>query len=595
MKRTPRLSIVIPVFNQAATLGNTVGDLRRILGRLHFWYEIIIVDDASDDETEQVGRKLASRADQVRYIRLEESEGLANALKRGIGMVTGELVFLTAGDGTYRFNDLKGFMRLIEKYDMVLGYRDSRAVAASTTAMRLRRLLLKWLYGFELKEPCCGFQLIRREVLREISLYGEGDVIRYELLLRSIRAGFTYREVPVQSKGAGKAEGVGGTIRIVRELSRLYPKVGKIRSRRRDVGDGRIRRYIRRQWRLMLDRPLEASLDISGRCDLQCVSCSLWTEPNRGERDTAFWVNVLDDLQRLGVQRVILIGAEPLMRVDIGRIARAISIRGMGVTVFTNGMRLPEVATELVASGLDRLVLSLDGPEAAVHDGLRGGGGAFDAAIKGMKKVIQSAKDLDVPIPEIVFHTTVSIANAHVIPDMFRFAYQQDAGLTLQSVCQIPTKEVNKTRYAKQSISSRQYMVGNDDLLLSREEALKLKRRIRHNMFRRNNLSAKVLLSLSDEHLVEGTIPVIPCGHVHHTISVSAQGMVYPCGMLSKYHYGSLEDESVWAVWKGERRRNFLGKLKQDAFPVCKYCCHYLNNLTPGQVVRVVLGLTLHR
>jgi radical SAM protein with 4Fe4S-binding SPASM domain len=247
----------------------------------------------------------------------------------------------------------------------------------------------------------------------------------------------------------------------------------------------------------------------------------------------------------------------------------------------------------LVKSGIDRLVLSLDGPEAAIHDGLRGTDGVFDAALEGWHLIREEAHKQKVPPPNGIFHTTVSIANSRMVPEMFALAEHEKVGLTLQIVSQVPREEIQKCRRGRNVIASRQYISNGGDLWLSEKEAIQLKQRIRQLGESRKNISARVLMSLSNQHLTAGTFPIISCSHVHHTISINPRGIVYPCAMLRNYHYGSLEDNSVSEIWKGKKRREFLKSLKKEFFPVCKYCCHYLNNLTPGQMVRVLFGLTL--
>ena len=365
------------------------------------------------------------------------------------------------------------------------------------------------------------------------------------------------------------------------------------RVRQRSGANGRIRMYAHRQWRKWLDRPLEASLDISGRCDLSCVSCNMWSEPHSSEQNTKFWSNLMGDLTGMGVRRVVLIGAEPLMRNDIGQIIQASRGHKLRVTVFTNGYRLVKYAQELVHSGVDRLVLSLDGPEAAVHNGLRAMDGVFEMALEGWHLVGEEALKQKVTIPRGMFHTTVSIANVRMIPEMFALAKQEKVGLTLQAISQVPKEEIQKCRRGRNIIASRQYISNDGDLWLSEKAAVRLKQRLRQLGEGRKNISARVLMSLSNQHLTTGTFPIISCAHVHHTISVNPQGIVYPCAMLRNYHYGSLEDNSVVEIWKGKKRREFLKSLKKEFFPVCKYCCHYLNNLTPAQMTRVLFGVTL--
>lgn len=593
MKEIPYLSIVILIKNNAQTLASVVSDIRRELGRFGRPYDIILVDDGSIDDSEIVGRRLASRASHIKYHRIDSGGGYGKAVRTGMALADGSWVLCTAADGSLDPRDIKELLKYTQSYDLVSGCRTVRQVTGYDKFQRwFRHVLLGRRFGFVLQDARCAMMLLKREIVQEIPLGCDGANIGYELLYRSIRAGFRVIETPIWAREPIVPESLIQCIRVIWALGKTSPPIRKIQFKRRKRM-GRIRRYLRRQWCLVSDRPWEASLDISSRCDMQCISCGVWTEPIRNERDASFWVGILDDLYRLGVRRILLIGAEPLMREDIGRILRAISIRGMAASIFTNGFRLSLRAVELLEAGLDRLVLSLDGPESGVHDGLRGGGGVFEVALEGMRKLRNEAMIRNVPLPEIVFHTTVSVANVHAIPEMIQFAKEEKVALTLQAVCQFPKAVVEQSRYEGEMIASRQYMITDVDLLMSKEQIAGLKRKIGRNSLIRHNLSSRVLLSLTEDHLIVGKVPVIPCGHVHHTVSVNPQGDVYPCGMLSNYHYWSLSKRSIGDVWNGDRRKHFVRHLKRDSFPACDYCCHYLNNLTPGQVLRVIIGLPL--
>jgi radical SAM protein with 4Fe4S-binding SPASM domain len=593
MKTTPYLTIIVFVKDNARALAETVGNIRRNLGRFGRPYEIFVIDDSSTADAENIGRNLAARSRYIKYLQWGEDAGDRVAFKTGINVSDGTWVLFATADGRKDFKGIKDLLKYTSDYDLISGYEPVLIKTGYDRFLRwLRRVLFNWRFGYVPQSGQLGLRLIKRDILQEIPLQSDGRAVDYELVYRSIRSGFRFIEVPVPGRKMQQVEGVPTLFGIFRALNRAFPRIRKIRNARRKHR-GRVRTYIRRQWCMLSDRPIEASLDISGRCDLQCVSCDIWSEPLHSEKDTVFWVGTIDDLYRLGVRQVLLIGGEPLMRDDIGRIIRAISIRGMTSTIFTNGFRLLQRASELVESGLNRLVLSIDGPEPAVHDGLRGASGVFNLAMEGIEKIREEANIHGRPTPEMVFHTTASVANAHAIPEMFDFARRREIALTLQAICQVPKPVVENTKYHGKKIASRQYMIGDFDLLFSKDIASRVRQEVRHKFSIRSNLSTKVFLSLSEEHLVTGTFPVIPCGHVHHTVCVNPQGAMYPCGMMADYHYASLTEATTWESWNGQRRKDFIENLKREPFRICKYCCHYLNNLTPGQAVRVMIGLPL--
>jgi heme b synthase len=126
-------------------------------------------------------------------------------------------------------------------------------------------------------------------------------------------------------------------------------------------------------------------------------------------------------LPDLGRPILILTGGEPLMRRDVFSLARLATDIGLRVVLATNGTMIDEtVAPEIATSGIKRVSISLDGPDASSHDRFRGVSGAFDRAVQG----IENLKGAGV---EFQINTTITKRNAHLIEEMTRLALDLDA------------------------------------------------------------------------------------------------------------------------------------------------------------------------
>lgn len=130
--------------------------------------------------------------------------------------------------------------------------------------------------------------------------------------------------------------------------------------------------------------PLAVTLIVTRRCNALCRACALPLQP-REELDTAGWIQVIDDLARLGTVRVGLTGGEPLLRPDLGTLVDRCSSLGMWTTLETNGYLYPERRGELGTLG--RVMFSLDGPE-AVHDRVREPG-----AFRKVRRALEAAAE----------------------------------------------------------------------------------------------------------------------------------------------------------------------------------------------------------
>ena len=143
------------------------------------------------------------------------------------------------------------------------------------------------------------------------------------------------------------------------------------------------------------------------RCNLSCLHCRAGAEDEiyPGELTTQEGEAFLDDLATMGSPVVILTGGEPLLRDDIFHLAKYGDGLGLRMVSAVNGTLLTkEIAQRFADSGVKRLSISIDGPDAASHDEFRGQENAFDLAMDGMR----AAKEIGL---EFQINTTVTRTN----------------------------------------------------------------------------------------------------------------------------------------------------------------------------------------
>ncbi|MCA1990409.1 MAG: radical SAM protein, partial [Desulfarculus sp.] len=123
------------------------------------------------------------------------------------------------------------------------------------------------------------------------------------------------------------------------------------------------------------------------RCNLSCLHCRAGAvdQDYPGELTTAQGEAFLRDLTSLGQPVVIMTGGEPLLRADIFHLAQYGTDQGLRMVMAVNGTLLtPEIARKLKDCGIQRLSISLDGPDEKSHDAFRGQPGAYAGALAGM-------------------------------------------------------------------------------------------------------------------------------------------------------------------------------------------------------------------
>jgi len=186
-------SIVIPAFNEAASIATVVRDLSSAAG----WQEILVVDDGSTDQT---GERAAAAG--ARVIRHPYNKGNGAAVKTGIRHATGVFILITDADGQHRPPDATRLVAQLGAYDLVVGARSGQTQAS--LARRLGNATLNRVASYLTEQPIpdltSGFRAARREYLLEfIHLLPNGFSTPTTTTLAFMRAGYSVRFEPIDA------------------------------------------------------------------------------------------------------------------------------------------------------------------------------------------------------------------------------------------------------------------------------------------------------------------------------------------------------------------------------------------------------------
>jgi len=186
-------SIVIPAFNEAASIGVVVRDLRAAAG----WREVIVVDDGSADGT---GTQAAAAG--ARVVRHPYNKGNGAAVKTGIRHATGAFVLIADADGQHQPSDAARLVSHLDAYDLVVGARSPGTQA--TSARRFGNAVLNGLASYlteqHIPDLTSGFRAARRECLLEfLHLLPNGFSTPTTTTLAFMKAGYSVRFEPVDA------------------------------------------------------------------------------------------------------------------------------------------------------------------------------------------------------------------------------------------------------------------------------------------------------------------------------------------------------------------------------------------------------------
>jgi len=210
-----RLSIVIPVYDEAPSLRELHDELTSVLVSLGNEYEVIYVDDGSRDGSWNAIEQIASSDPRVAGLRLRRNFGQSTALSAGFDRCSADVIVTFDADLQNDPQDvIKLLARLREGYDLVCGWRKRRQ--DSFWGKRLPSKLSNWLAscisGLSIHDFGCTLRAYKIQVVREVSLYGE--LHRFFPALAAWK-GFKVTEEPVNHRPRKHGESKYGITRIV--------------------------------------------------------------------------------------------------------------------------------------------------------------------------------------------------------------------------------------------------------------------------------------------------------------------------------------------------------------------------------------------
>ncbi|MBI2357556.1 MAG: glycosyltransferase family 2 protein [Deltaproteobacteria bacterium] len=215
------LSIVIPVYNEEENLEPLIRETTRALAPSGKSYEIIVVDDGSNDKSYAILTRLHGTETRLKVVRLRRNFGQTAAVAAGLAHAQGEVIVAMDGDGQNDPGDIPALLaRLDEGFDLVSGWRFPRQDPFWSRRLpsSIANALISWMTQVKLHDYGCTLKAIRRDTAKDLKLYGEMHrfipAIAYE-------RGARIAEIKVhhRPRHGGKSKyGLARTFRVVLDL-----------------------------------------------------------------------------------------------------------------------------------------------------------------------------------------------------------------------------------------------------------------------------------------------------------------------------------------------------------------------------------------
>jgi glycosyltransferase involved in cell wall biosynthesis len=193
------ISFVIPAYNEVESIPGMIISCLEAARSLLTGFEIIVVDDGSNDGTSEAVSLLQTRNPEVVLIRHERNMGIAQATRAGFAAARYSHVFYTDADAQFDPGEIRTLLPYADDYDFVVGYRLRRADPFHRRINAwLYNLCLRTLFRIPLRDIDCAFKLIKTDSLRTLKADSCSAFYFAELVNAAIRAGMTFHEVPVK-------------------------------------------------------------------------------------------------------------------------------------------------------------------------------------------------------------------------------------------------------------------------------------------------------------------------------------------------------------------------------------------------------------
>lgn len=184
------ISIVIPLYNEDESLRELTAWIERVMNMHQFFYEIILIDDGSTDNSWEVIEQLRSANSNIKAIKFQRNYGKSAALNEGFKAAQGEVVITMDADMQDSPDEIPELRKMVieHNYDLVSGWKKKRFDNALTKNLpsKLFNAAARKMSGIQLNDFNCGLKAYKIKVVKCIEVYGE-----------------MHRYVPVLAKWAG--------------------------------------------------------------------------------------------------------------------------------------------------------------------------------------------------------------------------------------------------------------------------------------------------------------------------------------------------------------------------------------------------------
>lgn len=217
------ISFFFPVYNDASSIRGITERAVELFSVIADNYEIVIVNDASPDNSGLIADEMAKIYPEVRVIHHSKNLGYGSAVKSGIRSTKYDLICMIDGDHEYDIHDLKKMIELEKYYGLIIGFRYKKMYSTKRIFISyIYNMTLRFLFKTRFRDISTGIRVFRRSVVNSIELKSNSPFIGAELAIKSMLNGIPVGEVGIQTFprtfGAGSATSFKNIMLTIRDM-----------------------------------------------------------------------------------------------------------------------------------------------------------------------------------------------------------------------------------------------------------------------------------------------------------------------------------------------------------------------------------------
>jgi len=216
------ISVVVPVFNEEGAVASTMKQLKEVMDKSGYDYEIIAVNDGSKDKSLEILKNIKG----ISVISHPYNLGYSASLKDGIKHAKGNYILITDADGTYPIREIPNLLKHIDKYDMVVGNRKNENIPLLRKPAKFMIAKLgNFVSGKKIPDINCGLRIFRKDIaLRFWNLFPSGFSFTITITLACLTNEYTVKYVPIsyfKRKGKSTIHPIKDFINFINLIARI--------------------------------------------------------------------------------------------------------------------------------------------------------------------------------------------------------------------------------------------------------------------------------------------------------------------------------------------------------------------------------------